>query len=411
MKAPRKDFTVFKPMAEHFSFKLDCDIRKRGYYPRGGGEILVRVSPVKYLKPITLTDRGSVTKIYGRAFVAGVLPYKKTNLMISRHSTHMVKDMISAAVRCIRRELRDLYVNIQGVQETGDKAVGNGSGIIYIHLLSFQKLILVRNWHNVYPQIASVQKLQKSFSETSVMGAALMNIYRISMAPAQTIVSHLIIFMALADGVSRIKTGPLTLHTQTAIHFVELLTKAKFTVTKCDEPGTDNFIIECQGVGLQNKNYYTAFYGRTKSQHAAFVTVLRKKYANESLWKREKYGLHTDKQCDLREIRRAVREKIRFHTTNAFKYGKLNIAFKAGVNIRLCHGCYDLFVVKMPPGDLVQPICMSAPPLQEQDMPQITGYGAHSAIYYVAKFEGVAWITSNNKMVTLRAYLQHYRML
>ncbi|CAJ0940340.1 unnamed protein product, partial [Ranitomeya imitator] len=57
--------------------------------------------------------------------------------------------------------------------------------------------------------------------------------------------------------------------------------------------------------------YYTAFYGRTKSQHAAFVTVLRKKYANESLWKREKYGLHTDKQCDLREIRSAVREKSR----------------------------------------------------------------------------------------------------
>ncbi|CAJ0930732.1 unnamed protein product [Ranitomeya imitator] len=64
--------------------------------------------------------------------------------------------------------------------------------------------------------------------------------------------------------------------------------------------------------GNQGKHrYYTAFYGRTKSQHAAFVTVLRKKYANESLWKHEKYGLHTDKQCDLREIRSAVREKSR----------------------------------------------------------------------------------------------------
>ncbi|CAJ0960940.1 unnamed protein product [Ranitomeya imitator] len=43
--------------------------------------------------------------------------------------------------------------------------------------------------------------------------------------------------------------------------------------------------------------------------HAAFVTVLRKKIANESLWKPEKYGLHTDQQCDLREIRSGVREK------------------------------------------------------------------------------------------------------
>lgn len=31
--------------------------------------------------------------------------------------------------------------------------------------------------------------------------------------------------MALAKGVSRVKSGPITLHTQTAIHFAEQLTK------------------------------------------------------------------------------------------------------------------------------------------------------------------------------------------
>lgn len=31
--------------------------------------------------------------------------------------------------------------------------------------------------------------------------------------------------MALANGISRIKTGPVTLHTQTAIHFAEQLAK------------------------------------------------------------------------------------------------------------------------------------------------------------------------------------------
>ena len=36
---------------------------------------------------------------------------------------------------------------------------------------------------------------------------------------------QLIIFMALANGVSRVKSGPITLHTQTAIHFAEQLTK------------------------------------------------------------------------------------------------------------------------------------------------------------------------------------------
>lgn len=48
----------------------------RGYYPQGGGEVIVRMSPVKELSPIDLTERGAVTKIYGRAFVAGALPIK-----------------------------------------------------------------------------------------------------------------------------------------------------------------------------------------------------------------------------------------------------------------------------------------------------------------------------------------------
>lgn len=48
----------------------------RGYYPKGGGEVMVKVNPVKELSPINMTERGTITKIYGRAFVAGVLPYK-----------------------------------------------------------------------------------------------------------------------------------------------------------------------------------------------------------------------------------------------------------------------------------------------------------------------------------------------
>ncbi|KAM9326290.1 RNA 3'-terminal phosphate cyclase isoform 1-T1 [Gastrophryne carolinensis] len=233
--APQIDYTtmVFKPIAERFGYKLDCDIRRRGYYPRGGGEILVRVSPIKYLKPINLTDRGSVTKIYGRAFVAGVLPYK------------MVKDMISAAVRVIRRELRDLHVNIQGVQEPADKAVGNGSGIIIVAETSNGCLF-------------AGSSLGKRGVNADRVGAEaaeiLLRNLRHGGCVDEYLQDQLIIFMALADGVSQLRTGPLTLHTQTAIHFTEQLTKAKFTVKKCDEPGTDTYIIECQGIGLQNKS-------------------------------------------------------------------------------------------------------------------------------------------------------------
>lgn len=48
----------------------------RGFYPKGRGEVLVTVNPLKELQPVVMTERGNITKIYGRAYVAGVLPYK-----------------------------------------------------------------------------------------------------------------------------------------------------------------------------------------------------------------------------------------------------------------------------------------------------------------------------------------------
>ncbi|KAH9857375.1 RNA 3'-terminal phosphate cyclase domain-containing protein [Lenzites betulinus] len=56
---------------------------------------------------------------------------------------------------------------------------------------------------------------------------------------------QMIIFLALAQGKSRVKTGPLTLHTRTAIWVAEQLTDAKFSVEEVE----DSVIVECEGIG------------------------------------------------------------------------------------------------------------------------------------------------------------------
>lgn len=50
----------------------------RGYFPRGGGEITVQASPVHQLIPVDMTNPGTIKRITGRAFVAGVIPFKVT---------------------------------------------------------------------------------------------------------------------------------------------------------------------------------------------------------------------------------------------------------------------------------------------------------------------------------------------
>lgn len=63
---------------------------------------------------------------------------------------------------------------------------------------------------------------------------------------------QLIIYMALASGRSRMRTGPITLHTQTAMHISQLMTNAKFNVVQAAPPSTDSYIIECDGIGHCN---------------------------------------------------------------------------------------------------------------------------------------------------------------
>jgi len=59
-----------------------------------------------------------------------------------------------------------------------------------------------------------------------------------------------VLYMALADGVSRVRTGPLTLHTRTAVKVAEMFTDAKFSL---EEETDDGCVLVCQGVGFKRK--------------------------------------------------------------------------------------------------------------------------------------------------------------
>jgi len=53
-----------------------------GFYPRGGGEVVVEASPISSLRSVELLDRGNVVQITGRSFVAGTLPVRVRQLAV-----------------------------------------------------------------------------------------------------------------------------------------------------------------------------------------------------------------------------------------------------------------------------------------------------------------------------------------
>ncbi|PWA21245.1 hypothetical protein CCH79_00009562 [Gambusia affinis] len=164
--APQIDYTVkvFKPVVERFGVHFDCDIRMRGYYPKGGGEVAVTAQPLKELQPSST----------GCLFAGSALGKK------------------------------GVYADKVGIE--------------------------------------AAEMLLRNLRHNGCVDEFLQD--------------QLIIFMALAKGTSRIRTGAVTLHTQTAIHVAEQLTQAKFTITKSEDELSSSvtYIIECQGSGVVNPN-------------------------------------------------------------------------------------------------------------------------------------------------------------
>lgn len=121
-QAPQIDYSqhVLIPfLRQHFGIAVTLQVIKRGYYPRGGGEVRVSVSPVLGpLSPVTLTTRGALTSISGCAYVAG-LPWRLAEQMRGAAYAQLVASGIDPRM-----------ISIDTRREQEEAAVGSGTGIV-----------------------------------------------------------------------------------------------------------------------------------------------------------------------------------------------------------------------------------------------------------------------------------------
>ncbi len=63
----------FVPFAERLGLRLRVQLVKAGFYPKGGGEIIVRIRPAEEpLRPLRLTERGALLRVRGLSAVANL---------------------------------------------------------------------------------------------------------------------------------------------------------------------------------------------------------------------------------------------------------------------------------------------------------------------------------------------------
>ncbi|KAJ8934959.1 hypothetical protein NQ318_007198 [Aromia moschata] len=196
--APQIDYTteVFRPILEKFGGTFDFELIKRGYYPKGGGEVKVTVQPIEILKAVEMTNQGTVREVYGWSFVAGTLPVS------------MARRMAYSATSFLFKLTRNRRIPIafwaRRLWAIGDEAAR-------------------------IPAKRAALELVKVIQDGACVDDHSQD--------------QIVVLMALAQGRSAVKVCDITMHTKTAIFVVEQMTQVKYDII----PSGSNNIIQCAG--------------------------------------------------------------------------------------------------------------------------------------------------------------------
>ena len=232
------------------------DIKTRGYYPIGKGVVNCSLHEVLHnfkgpMHPLILMERGRVESIHIKCFHAGKLP------------AFVASKMADAASRLIANssleDVKNVTPSVELVKH--EPAVGSASGII----------IVAKTSTNCIFGASSLGNRKEKAEITGAKAAQeLLDTLHAGGCVDEWLQDQLILFIALAYGESKILTGCLTQHTQTAIDVAKEMTGAEFQVMKVDDLVNDGtarsfnqreygkrdciygrHIISCKGIGFQ----------------------------------------------------------------------------------------------------------------------------------------------------------------
>ncbi|KAF7778903.1 hypothetical protein Agabi119p4_3248 [Agaricus bisporus var. burnettii] len=275
-QAPQVDYTqhVFLPFfRKHFlppsatnatttttndvNSRIKLEIKKRGYYPKGGGEINLCVWPLlpgQKFRAVNLVERSRLVTIHGLAHCAG-LPRivgegmsqgavkriqewgNKNGLSIADNG---VAPAAVAAATAGGETKNPVLMDINVKREPNGSTKGAGSGIVL--WAEFENGV-VMGGSAVGKKGLDPSQVGKSAAEELIKGIEAGG------CVDEWTQDQIIIFMALAEGKSQVRCGTkdLTLHTRTAIWVAEQLTEAKFEVKQED---SGHWTIHCEGTGF-----------------------------------------------------------------------------------------------------------------------------------------------------------------
>lgn len=226
--APPVDYIerVLLPNLRLMGVKANLKLNRRGFYPKGGGEIEFSTEPIEKLKPITLDKLGEILEVRGLAYSC-------------RLPEHIVNRMaLSASEKLNTAGLKSVFEK-EALQPSNPKcSLDPGCGLI----------LTVKHTYG-YLGVDRLGAIGKRAELIGLEAAEeLISLIKGGYPVDRHLCDQLILWASLADGVSRFRTVELTLHALTCIELSKIILNAEF---KIDGGLGKPSEIECRGVGLK----------------------------------------------------------------------------------------------------------------------------------------------------------------
>lgn len=225
--------TVLSPALGQMGVRAKVETLRHGFYPKGGGEAKLTVTPLARgttLKPITLMERGEVESISVRGYISRVA--KNIGEKVVRLTVERLREKLAAPLPRIDAEVLDVT----------SKAFGNGVWVEVSARTTTGCTFWASSMGAFRKPSEDVAKEAADQLAKDLSSGGCMDEYT---------QDQLLVFMALAEGVSTIRAGEISLHSRTAMEVIRKVSGVEFTVTP---DGTSN-VITCTGMGYTAREF------------------------------------------------------------------------------------------------------------------------------------------------------------
>jgi RNA 3'-terminal phosphate cyclase (ATP) len=196
---------IFVPALRLLGVQVTTQLRRRGFYPKGGGDVHVTVSPATSVRPLSWTKRGGGLTIQGNSCSQG----------LPSHIAERMRESALARLRKAGQEEAEIAV------EVVERGPSQGCGVFL-----WAECGAGRRFGG-----SSLGRRGKRAEQVGQEAAdALLEELKGDWAVESHLADQMIVWMAIAEGPSELTTGSVTDHTRSAIEVAETLAGARFSI-------------------------------------------------------------------------------------------------------------------------------------------------------------------------------------